>query len=121
MELTLKFVTLKPTCCRKCKNELPAEYNKKTCNTCLANEKQRDTTRRQKRKFEEIEKVVPGDLPANVARKELQITKVSYISSIQERERELNKKTPRYRISNTSQGMSSSNRSDSRLRCLRDA
>ena len=82
MELTLKFSTNKTTHCHKCKNELPAEYGKKTCDACLTREKQRDTARRQKQKFEELESVVPGELPAKIARKELQITKVSHRSSI---------------------------------------
>ena len=93
MELTLKFSTNETTRCRKCKNELPAEYSKKTCDACLAREKQRDIARRQKRKFEEMENVVPGDLPAKIARKELQITKVSHRSSI--REKRLNKNPPK--------------------------
>lgn len=53
------------------------EYNKKTCHTCLAKEKQRDVARRQKRKFEEIENTVPGVLPAKVAKKDLQVKRVS--------------------------------------------
>ena len=77
MEHTFKFSTNRPTRCRICKGELPAEYEKKTCQTCLTPEKQRDTARRQKRKFEEIENVVPGDLPAKTAKKELQIKMVS--------------------------------------------
>lgn len=77
MELTLKFSTSKPTCCRKCKNELQAEYDKKMCSACLAREKERDTLWRRKRKFEEMKNIVPGALPAEVARKELQITKVA--------------------------------------------
>jgi hypothetical protein len=77
MKLTLKFSTEKPTHCRKCKGELPVEYDKKTCDACLTREKHRDTARRQKRKFEEIENIVPGDLPAKAAKKELHITKVS--------------------------------------------
>jgi hypothetical protein len=83
MELTLKFLTGKPACCRKCKQALPMEYDKKTCDTCLTREKQRDMARRQRRKFEEIENVVPGVLPAKAVKRELRIMKVSHISSIQ--------------------------------------
>lgn len=78
MELTLEFSTNKHTLYRICKNDLPAEYNKKTCQGRLTKEKQRDAVRRQKRKFEEIENIMPGDLPAKVARKELRVTKVSH-------------------------------------------
>ena len=77
MELTLKFSTNKLTRCRLCGGELPSEYDKKTCHACLVKEKQRDVARRQKRKFEEIENLVPGDLPAKVAKKDLQMKKVS--------------------------------------------
>jgi len=56
---------------------LPAEYDKKTCHACLAKEKQHDMTRRKKRKFEETENIVSGDLPAEVAKKGLQKKKVS--------------------------------------------
>ena len=47
--------------------------------------KERDTARRQKRKFEEMESIVPGDLPAKVARKELQTTKVRNKSRVRKR------------------------------------
>jgi hypothetical protein len=77
MELTLKFSTSKLTHCRICKEGLPAEYDKKTCHACLSREKERDATRRQKRRFEEIEHIVSGDVPAKVAKKKLQIEKVS--------------------------------------------
>ena len=81
MELTLKFSTDKPSRCRLCKGELPGEYDKKACPACLVKEKQRDTTRRQKRKFDEVENIVSGDLPAKVAKKGLEITKVRDILS----------------------------------------
>ena len=77
MERTLIFSTNRPTHCRICKGELPTEYEKKTCHACLVREKQRDTVRRQKRKFEEIENTVLRDLPAKVMKKELQIKKAS--------------------------------------------
>jgi hypothetical protein len=76
MELILKFSTEKPTHCRICKGELPVEYDK-TCDACLTRERHRDMARRQKRKFEEIKNIVPGDLPAKAAKKELHITKVN--------------------------------------------
>jgi hypothetical protein len=78
MELTLKFLTEKPTHYCKCKGELPAEYDKKTCDVCLTKEKHRNMAQRQKQKFEEIENVMPGDLLAKAAKKELHITKVSH-------------------------------------------
>ena len=82
MELTLKFSTDKSTRCRICKGNLPTESDKKACSACLMREKQRDTTRRQKRKLQEIESIVPGDLPAKVAKKGLETMKVSDISSV---------------------------------------
>jgi len=77
MELMLKFSTNKLTRCRIYKGELPGEYDKKTCQACLAKEKQHNTTRRKKQKFEETENIVSGDLPAKVAKKGLQMKKVS--------------------------------------------
>lgn len=46
MELTLKLSTNEATHYRKYKDELPAEHNEKTCDACLARERQRDTARR---------------------------------------------------------------------------
>ena len=117
MELTLNFSTNKLTRCRKCKGELLPQYDKKTCHACLTKEKERDVARRQKRKFEDIENIVPGDLPAKVAKKNLQVKKVS--NSHIERSRKTSdeqRDASRHQMSSSTQRKTSSRNSGLHLR-----